>query len=230
MDGPRVAAVIPAYNESATIGSVVREALAHAAVVVVDDCSRDDTGQIAQAAGAMVVRNPRNLGYEGTLNRGFEAALEHGFEYVITIDADGEHDPGLLARFCRALVDERVPLVLGTRPRKLRLAEVILGLYVRARFGPRDIACGMKGYCADLVRLNGGFDSSKAIGTELALNSIRRGYRFVEIPVDGTRRRDAPRFDGRWRANVRILKVLWSMIVRDIATLAAGLRRNAVAR
>jgi hypothetical protein len=55
-----------------------------------------------------------------------------------------------------------------------------MGLYVWARFGPHDISCGMKGYRADLVRLNGGFDTSKAIGTELALNSIRRGLMWGE--------------------------------------------------
>ena len=227
MDRPRVVAVIPAYNEAKTIGAVVAAARAHVAVLVVDDCSRDETSALAEAAGATVVRNSQNLGYEGTLNRGFEAALESGFDYIITIDADGEHNPALLALFVRALVEQHIPIVLGSRPAKTRFAEVIMGLYVWARFGPHDISCGMKGYRADLVRLNGGFDTSKAIGTELALNSIRRGYAFLEIPVDGTRRRDAPRLDGRWRANVRFLKVLWRMMRHDFAQAAVGSRHNA---
>jgi glycosyltransferase involved in cell wall biosynthesis len=217
VDRPRVVAVIPAYNEAKTIGEVVAAARAYVDVLVVDDNSRDGTGALAEAAGAIVVRNSPNRGYEGTLNRGFEAALERGFDYIITIDADGEHNPALLAPFVQALTEQRIPVVLGRRPRKTRFAEVLMGLYVRARFGPHDISCGMKGYRADLVPLNGGFDTSKAIGTELALNSIRRGYGFMEIPVDGTRRQDAPRFDGRWRANVRILKVLWRMIRQDFA-------------
>jgi glycosyltransferase involved in cell wall biosynthesis len=227
VDRPRIVAVIPAYNEAKTIGAVVAAARAHVAVLVVDDGSRDETGALAEAAGAIVVRNSPNLGYEGTLNRGFEAALELGFDCIITIDADGEHNPALLALFVQALTEQRIPIVLGRRPRKTRFAEVLMGLYVRARFGPHDISCGMKGYRADLVRLNGGFDTSKAIGTELALNSIRRGYKFLEIPVDGTRRRDAPRFDGRWRANVRILKVLWRIVQRDFAGGTAGSRHNA---
>lgn len=215
MDRPRVVAVIPAYNEAKTIGDVVTAARAYLDVLVVDDNSRDGTGALAAAAGAVVVRNSPNRGYEGTLNRGFEAALERGFDYIITIDADGEHNPALLAQFVQALTVQRIPIVLGRRPRKTRFAEVLMGLYVQARFGPHDISCGMKGYRADLVSLNGGFDTSKAIGTELALNSIRRGYGFVEISVDGTLREDAPRLDGRWRANVRILKVLWRMIRQD---------------
>jgi glycosyltransferase involved in cell wall biosynthesis len=206
---------------------VVTAARAHVDVLVVDDCSRDDTSTLAEAAGATVVRNSQNLGYEGTLNRGFEAALESGFDYIITIDADGEHNPALLALFVRALVEQHIPIVLGRRPAKTRFAEVIMGFYVWARFGPHDISCGMKGYRADLVRLNGGFDTSNAIGTELALNSIRRGYEFLEILVDGTRRRDAPRLDGRWRANVRILKVLWRMMRRDFTRGKVGAHHKA---
>jgi glycosyltransferase involved in cell wall biosynthesis len=218
--------VIPAYNEAATISRVVSAARRHSAVLVVDDHSLDDTATRAKAAGAIVVRNPQNLGYEATLNRGFEAALKYGFEYVVTIDADGEHDPAFLAAFSNALVERQIPIVLGVRPRKQRFAEVIMGLYVRIRFGVHDILCGMKGYRAELVRLNGGFDTSHSIGTELALNSIRSGNRFLEVPINGTRRADAPRFDRRWRANVRILAALCRLMRRDMVQLLTGSHRH----
>lgn len=227
MDRPRLVAVIPAFNEAATIEQVVANASHHCAVLVVDDCSKDGTGAKAQAAGAIVVRNPRNLGYEGALNRGFEAALERGFSYIVTVDADGEHDPAALAAFARELIDRRTPLVLGVRPRRQRLAEVIMGLYVRCRFGAHDILCGMKGYDAELVRQNGGFDTSNAVGTELALNSIRRGSRFEEIRITGRRRSDAPRFDRRWRANLRILRVLGRLLRDDLRHLVSRPRKAA---
>jgi glycosyltransferase involved in cell wall biosynthesis len=200
------------------IATVVEAARQHVSVLVVDDCSTDGTGSKAEAAGAIVVRNPHNLGYDGTLNRGFEAALERGFEHIITIDADGEHNPDLLASFADALVNRHIPVVLGVRPRKQRISETVMGWYVRARFGAHDILCGMKGYQARLVRENGGFDTSNSIGTELALNSIRRGNGFIEIPVNGTQRQDQPRFDRLWRANMRILAALWRLIVTDLRT------------
>lgn len=228
MDRPRLVAVIPAFNEAATIGRVVANASRHCAVLVIDDCSQDDTGATAEAAGAIVIRNPRNLGYEGALNRGFEAALERGFGYIVTVDADGEHDPAALAAFARELIDRHTPLVLGVRPRRQRLAEVIMGFYVRARFGAHDILCGMKGYDAELVRRNCGFDTSNAVGTELALNSIRHGARFEEIHVTGARRADAPRFDRRWKANLRILRVLGRLVRDDLAHLFSRRRRKAV--
>lgn len=219
MDRPRLVAVVPAFNEAATIGQVVTNACHHCTVLVVDDCSRDGTSAKAEAAGAIVVRNPRNLGYEGALNRGFDVAMHRGFTHIVTVDADGEHDPAVLAAFARELIDRRTPLVLGVRPHRQRLAEVIMGLYVRCRFGAHDILCGMKGYDAELVRRNGGFDTSNAVGTELALNSIRRGIPFEEIRVSGTRRVDAPRFDRRWKANLRILRVLGRLLRDDVRHL-----------
>ncbi len=214
MDRPRITILIPAFREAATIGTVVRAAREYADVIVIDDASPDETGARAAEAGAIVVRNEANLGYDGTLNRAFEEAIERGFDFAITMDADGEHNPALVADFKALLMYEGVPLVLGVRPRKQRFAEIVMGLYIRLRFGVEDILCGMKGYDLKLVAANGGFDHTNSIGTELAIKSIRGGASFRQIGVSGTRRQDAPRFDRRLRANVRILVAL-GQIVRD---------------
>lgn len=219
MDRPRLAILIPAFREAATIRRVVKAAREYAEVIVVDDASPDETGAEAANAGAIVIRNETNLGYDGTLNRAFEEALSRGFAFAITMDADGEHDPALIARFKSSLIDDGVPLVLGVRPRKQRFAEIVMGLYVRARFGVRDILCGMKGYDLKLAVANGGFDHTNSIGTELAINSLRRRVAFWQIPVSGTRRQDAPRFDRRLRANLRIFAALGEIMRADIRAL-----------
>lgn len=216
MDGSRLAIIIPAFREAATIGAVVAAAAAHGDVIVIDDHSPDDTGARAAAAGATVFRNDVNLGYDKTLSRGFTEAQAMGCSHAVTMDADGEHDPALLAQFRRLLIDDRVPLVLGCRPRKQRFAEVVMGLYIRLRFGVRDILCGMKGYSLDLLAANGGFDTSNSIGTELAINSIRRGVGFVQVPVHGRRRADAPRFGRRIGANLRIFAALARVLRQDV--------------
>jgi len=215
--GSRLAIVIPAYREASSIGPIVAAAREFGEVLVIDDCSPDETGQIAAAAGARVIRNPVNQGYDATLSRGFEEAAALGCTHVVTIDADGEHEPAVLAEFRRLMLDERIQLVLGVRPRKQRLAELVMGRYVRARFGVHDILCGMKGYDLDLWRANGGFDHSDSIGTELAINSLRRGAGFREVRVGGVPRADAPRFDRRLRANLRIFAALARTIGRSAA-------------
>ncbi len=222
MDRSRLVVLIPAYREAGTIGGVVTAARRFAPVIVVDDCSPDATGEAAREAGAQVHRNAANLGYDGTLNQAFELAREGGYGCAVTMDADGEHDPALIERFAELLCDRDVPLVLGIRPRKQRLAELVMGLYVKARLGVDDILCGMKGYHLDLLAANGRFDTSDSIGTELAINSIRRGARFEQIPVSGTPRADAPRFDRRLRANWRILSALWRVFRQDATGRPTG--------
>lgn len=217
MDRSRVAAVIPAYNEAATIAAVVAAAVEFVDVIVVDDCSSDQTAALARGAGARVLGNSQNAGYDVSLSRGISFAMEAGYCYVVTMDADGEHNPACLEQFREALVNQGVPLVLGVRERKQRWSEVVMGWYVRARFGVTDILCGMKGYDVSLVKTNDGFDRGHSAGTELAINSLRRGCSFVEIAVSGERRRDAPRFGSLLRANAKILRALSRAIGDDIA-------------
>ncbi len=89
-----IAVVIPAYNEAATIAGIVHRARRQVeTVIVVDDGSRDETAAQAEAAGAVVVRQPDNQGKGASLWRGMQTAVEQGAEAVITLDADGQHQP-----------------------------------------------------------------------------------------------------------------------------------------
>ena len=213
---PRLAVVIPAYREEATIGPVVTAAMDYGDVLVIDDCSPDATGERAAAAGATVLRNDPNRGYDGTLTRGLQEAAARHFTHVVTMDADGEHDPRTLALFRAKLLDEGYPLVLGYRPHKQRFAEIMMGGYLRARFGVRDILCGMKGYRLSDCRGATGFDFHDSIGTGLATHALRRKVRFAQVPVSGTPRVDAPRFDRLLRANVRIFAAFWRFVRQDL--------------
>lgn len=216
MDRREVCILVPAHREAHTIGPVVAEARRYGTVIVVDDCSPDNTGEVAAANGAIVVRNEYIRGYDGSLNRLFEEAAARHFYAAITIDADGEHDPQLVAGFRKALLDDNFALVIGVRPHKQRLSEIIVGWYIKKRYGVDDILCGMKGYQLQLWHGNGGFDRTNSIGTELAINSIRRGVPFRQLPVRGNRRQDAPRFGRALMANWRILAALARVLLHDI--------------
>lgn len=87
-------AVIPCYNEEATIGSVVLKAKQYVdEVVVVDDGSIDDSTRVAEYAGATVLSHGDNKGYGAAIKSGFRYAREKDFDYVITLDGDGQHNP-----------------------------------------------------------------------------------------------------------------------------------------
>ncbi len=112
-------AVVPAYNEAACVGGVIRALREHAQdfdVVVVDDGSTDDTSRIALAAGADVLRLPFNLGIGGAVQTGFTYAREHGYDYMVQVDGDGQHDPSQIPKLTRAMADEpALDMVCGSR-------------------------------------------------------------------------------------------------------------------
>jgi glycosyltransferase involved in cell wall biosynthesis len=112
-------AVVPAYNESATVASVVRAIKARAPdvdVLVIDDGSTDDTRGRAEAAGARVLRHPFNLGIGGAVQSGFAYALDNEYDFMVQVDGDGQHDPGEIARLEAAMRnDPSVDMVCGSR-------------------------------------------------------------------------------------------------------------------
>jgi len=108
--------VIPAFNEGPVISEVVMavRALYHN-VVVVDDCSGDDTGAKALEAGATVLRHPINLGQGAALQTGLRYSLSRGADYIVTFDADGQHRPEDIGGLLDTQVKTGADVVLGSR-------------------------------------------------------------------------------------------------------------------
>jgi glycosyltransferase involved in cell wall biosynthesis len=118
--GPlRYLAVVPAYNEAATIERVVSELRAaepECDVLVVDDGSTDDTPRRAATAGARVLRLPFNLGIGGAVQAGFRFALENDYDFMIQVDGDGQHDPTEIAKLRRGYAEDPTnEMIVGSR-------------------------------------------------------------------------------------------------------------------
>jgi glycosyltransferase involved in cell wall biosynthesis len=111
----QIVALIPAYNEARELGPVVEAALSYLPVLVVDDGSSDDTAAIAESRGASVVRHSVNRGKGAALRSGFERALADGALAVVTLDADGQHDPHEIPKLLAAYAESDAHLVIGRR-------------------------------------------------------------------------------------------------------------------
>ncbi|MGB8647514.1 MAG: glycosyltransferase family 2 protein [Anaerolineae bacterium] len=114
----KILTIIPAYNEAPRIGRVVagvRAALPGTDIVVVNDGSRDETADCAQAAGAHVVSLPFNLGYGVALQTGYKYALAHYYDYALQMDADGQHEAGDLPRLLAVVQADRADVAIGSR-------------------------------------------------------------------------------------------------------------------
>ena len=113
---PDTLVIMPAWNESESIGNTIREVFEFGPpcdVLVVDDGSRDNTAQVARAAGATVLQLPFNMGVGGAMRTGFKYAKSHGYSQVIQVDADGQHDP----RDIKAVLDglQHADIAIGAR-------------------------------------------------------------------------------------------------------------------
>lgn len=178
VDG-RVSIVIPAYNEAARIARVVREAREVAdEVVVVDDASTDRTAEVAEHAGAVVVRQPANGGYIAAIRRGFQAATG---DVVVTLDGDGELPASSIPDLAAPILEGVADMVQGRRDAVPRPSERFL-TWLAGRAAPvGDSGTGMRAIRADLAReleIRG-----RCICGVLSLEALAHGARLQEIPI-----------------------------------------------
>lgn len=191
-----IAVVIPARNEAATIGAVVRgvrTALPAAPIVVVDDASRDATGEQAAAAGARVMRLDRHRGYSAALIAGYRHALESGPTSVAQLDADGQHDPADLPRLLAART--RLDVVIGSRfldPGSYRVpiarrTAINACRWMGLRAGGPDLTDPTSGYRVMSAEVAAQLAASGfprgLTESSLLVELSRRGLRVGEVPV-----------------------------------------------
>jgi glycosyltransferase involved in cell wall biosynthesis len=107
--------LIPAFNEEKHLGSVVEVASKFLPVIVIDDGSIDRTVEIATKAGAIVFQQNPNQGKGAALQRGFSEVLKKDYDFLITLDADGQHNPQEIKLFLDSFLCEKKDLIIGYR-------------------------------------------------------------------------------------------------------------------
>jgi len=159
-----ITVVIPAYNEAATLGQVVREVLAYTdRVWVVNDGSTDGTRRVAEELACRVLHHPENRGKGVSLREGLRAAVSaEDAEAVITLDGDGQHPPEAIPRLVRELREGSGHLVLGARltergrmPRTRRVGNAFADFWIgrmAAGISIKDCQSGFRLYSAPLLR------------------------------------------------------------------------------
>jgi glycosyltransferase involved in cell wall biosynthesis len=193
----RVLIAVPAWNEAATVGSVVRDLRKHvpdADVVVVDDGSSDRTALEARLAGAKVMVLPFNVGAGGAMRTAFLHAHRCGYDAVVQVDADGQHDPASVIDLVAAL--SRCSLVIGSRfgresdyrvrgPRRWAMLMLARVLSRVARTKLTDTTSGFRAADRTAVRLFARHYPAEYLGDTIdsLVIASRAGLTICEVPV-----------------------------------------------
>jgi hypothetical protein len=193
---------IPAFEEAdnlpAVIGDIPKEiAGLPTHVLVIDDGSRDATAAVAAGLGAHVVTHPVNSGQGAALQTGYLVAERLGVDVVVTLDADGQHDPREMDRLVAPIVAGTADFVVGSRrmgaaERDSRARDAGITLYTRLinLLGGTDVSDIANGYRAIRAsRLSEiAFTEDQFHNPELLLGAARAGLRVVDVPVTIRRR------------------------------------------
>jgi len=215
------AAVIPAYNEAASISRVVEGVKKHGLpVIVVDDCSDDDTAGRAREAGAMVVCHETNRGKGQAVLSGVAEARRRGFTHTLLLDGDGQHDTELVPRFLAAGMT--ADMVLGSRmhdpsgmPFIRRLTNRSMSIVVSWFAGVR-ITDSQSGYrmismaAWDAVPV---FSSRFDMESEFLITACRAEFSLREVPIT-TIYGDEKSKISPWKDTWRFFRLLWRLSTR----------------
>ena len=236
IDPAKVAVVVPAWNETGKIGDVVRNVPRRWAscVIVVDDCSSDDTAGEARTAGAEVVlRHDRNQGVGAAIRTGLLEAKRRGYEVAAILSGDDQHEPDELPRVLGPVFEGRADLVQGSRwlpggatpgiPPARRWLTRLYPLLFAIASGVRitDGTNGLRAFRLSLlddprIDLRQAWLDRYELEPYLLYQAVRHRYRVLEAPV-------TVRYHGRGTTKMKLLRDGWR-ILRPIVYLRLGLR------
>jgi glycosyltransferase involved in cell wall biosynthesis len=187
-------AIIPAYNEEATIGTVVLKTKLYVNdVLVIDDGSTDDTGVIAEMAGAKVIRIPTNSGKAKAILTGFRTISNNGYDAAIMIDSDLQHDPDEIPALLAPIVEDSADLVIGSRflngskeiPSYRKVGQTVLNITtaIGSKVHITDSQSGFRALNRKAIE-NMDFDSAGYnIESDMITYFAEKGLRIKEVPI-----------------------------------------------
>lgn len=186
--------VIPAFNESATIGKVVSDLLKadYKNIVVVDDCSADNTYEIASSFPVHVLRHSINRGQGASLKTGIDFALQNEAEVVVTFDSDGQHCAGDLSAVLSPVIAGDVDVTIGSRfikkievpfLRKILLKGSVLVMFLFYHIKMSDAHNGLRALSRNAAEKIEMTCDRMAHASEIIEEIHRKKIKFKEIPV-----------------------------------------------
>lgn len=237
----RMLVIVPAWNEEATLPTVVAEihdTVPGADVLVVNDGSTDRTAAVARATGANVLDLPINLGVGGAMRAGYKYAHRSGYDVAVQLDADGQHDPREITELVRRMRETSADLVIGARfagrgsyqvrgPRKwsMKLLAAVLSRVTSTRL--TDTTSGFKLVNARAIQLFAANYPAEYLGdtVEALVIAARAHLKVVQVGVEMRPRAGGAPSHSPIKAGIFLIRAFFALLValsRPSEPLEAG--------
>jgi len=188
-----ITAIIPAFDEEISIGTMVLKTKKYTDhVIVIDDGSTDDTAEIARLAGADVISHPKNMGKGQALKTGFNLAKQNGTKIIVTIDADGQHNPAEIPMVIEPILSKRADMVIGSRylngnniPFYRRIGQKVLDIAtnIDSKTDVTDTQSGFRAFDIDTVPIFKFKQNGFSIESEMLTDIANAGLKVEEVDI-----------------------------------------------
>jgi len=208
-----IALIIPVYNEETTIKKVITEVSQYIkSIIVINDCSTDNSKQILTTLPVTLINNNENLGYAKSLEKGMKIVFQQNIDYVITFDADGQHEAKDLTQFISVIEKYKPDFIFGKRLVRNRFMEYIWSYYAKKKYGFSDPLCGFKAIKKEVFLQYEYLEKHYTIGLEMIFSQLKKGTNFKEVTISINKRKDKPRFGNAISGNWLELKALLTIL------------------
>ena len=226
-EGLKTLVIIPAFNEQAAIVPFVEElktVCPACDLIVINDCSRDETGALCRAHGYPTVNLPVNLGIGGAVQTGYLYALENDYDIAVQMDGDGQHDPRDLAALLAPIERGEADLAIGSRfvtgegfqstwLRRLGISILRGAVRLRTRHTVTDPTSGFRAANRRVIELFAHDYAQDYPEPESLVTALKSGARVCDVPAAMRARQGGASSISEWKSVYYMLKVTLAVLL-----------------
>ena len=206
--------LIPSFNELNNLKKFIKEIHKRYKVLIIDDCSSDNTSTWLKKNKINFIKNKKNIGYEQSLIKGLKILSKvKKVEKIITMDADGQHKTKHIKKFINVSNNKNPDLIIGSRKKKNRFIESIISKIFQMKYSLEDPLSGFKLYKREKLKEMKFDNFKKFFLVDLVLEFIKKKHKVISINIETNKRFDNPKVGDLMDTNFKMLSILACVIL-----------------
>jgi len=206
--------LIPSFNELNNLKKFIKEIHKRYKVLIIDDCSSDNTSTWLKKNKINFIKNKKNIGYEQSLIKGLKILSKvKKVEKIITMDADGQHKIKHIKKFINVSNNKNPDLIIGSRKKKNRFIESIISKIFQMKYSLEDPLSGFKLYKSEKLKEMKFDNFKKFFLVDLVLEFIKKKHKVISINIETNKRFDNPKVGDLMDINFKMLSILACVIL-----------------